>query len=231
MKTLVVIPARGGSKGLPGKNIRLLMGKPLIHYSIDFARSFFYENDICVSTDDINIIRCINEIKFEVPFLRPANLATSEAGMNDVILHALSYFENQNIKYDRVLLLQPTSPIRKLDHLKEMIHIMDQNPNLDMVVTVKKSKENPYFNLFEEENGYLTKSKKGNFLTRQSAPDVYAYSGSMYLISTKSIKEKGMSGFDKIRKYQIDDDLVNIDIDTMSDWIVLESLIKISSSK
>src|ERR1039457_6994070 len=105
MKNLYLIPARGGSKRLPGKNIKELNGKPLIYYSIDAARQFAPNADICISSDDSETIRTVEKYGLQVPFVRPDKLATDHATSFDVIRHALEYYENQNIHYDVVILL------------------------------------------------------------------------------------------------------------------------------
>src|SRR5690606_37282830 len=110
---LVIIPARGGSKGLPGKNIKKLDGKPLLYYSIDVARKIFAEADICVSTDDENIIACVEQYPLGVPFRRPSELATDATGTYEVLKHAIGFYANKGIFYKYIVLLQPTSPFRK----------------------------------------------------------------------------------------------------------------------
>jgi len=112
---LVVIPARGGSKGIPHKNIKPLGGKPLICYSIDVARQITSDENICVTTDDDEIIKVVEDYGLKVPFKRPAELATDNCGSNEVILHALKFFEDKGKKVDRIILLQPTSPFRTKD--------------------------------------------------------------------------------------------------------------------
>ncbi len=224
MKTLFIIPARGGSKGIPKKNIRSLNGKPLILYSIDIARNFANDEDICVSTDCDEITAVVERYGLSVPFKRPAALSTDTAGTYDVILHALKYFEDLNKTYDNILLLQPTSPFRTQKHISDIFNLY--SADLDMVVSVGKSHQNPYFNLFEEnEFGFLEKSKKGLFKNRQEAPPVFFYNGSMYLINVMALKERPLYNFEKIKKYTLDD-LYSIDIDTELDWALCETIIK-----
>ena len=115
MNILVVIPARGGSKGIPHKNIKKLNGKELITYSIDVARQLTSDDNICVSADDDNIIATVENYGLKVAFKRPIELATDSAGTNGVLLHALDFYENQGRTYDVIVLLQPTSPFRSID--------------------------------------------------------------------------------------------------------------------
>ena len=154
MKVLVIIPARGGSKGIPRKNIKLFNGKPLIYYTIDCARAVCPDEDICVSTDDSEIISVVEQYGLKVPFVRPAELATDTAGTYEVLLHALDFYEKQGKHYDVVMLLQNTSPFRTAEHVKDALKLF--NSEVDMVVSVKESSANPYCNLFEEDsNGHL----------------------------------------------------------------------------
>src|SRR6185436_3803407 len=118
MRLLFVIPARGGSKGLPGKNIKPLNGKPLIGYSLDFARLFTKDENICVSTDSAEIAACVSEFGYKVPFMRPAELATDTAGSYGVIKQAMLFYEASGRHYDAIVLLQPTSPFRQKNHLE-----------------------------------------------------------------------------------------------------------------
>lgn len=222
MSLLVLIPARGGSKGLPGKNIKELGGKPLIYYSIDVARSLFKDEQICVSTDDIAIKECVEKYPLKVPFLRPAHLAADNSGTYEVILHALSHYESLGIYFNSVLLLQPTSPFREQVHIEDVLKLKGLHPNAEMIVSVKESKDNPYFNLFEEDReGYLHKSKSGDFIRRQDCPPVFAFNGSIYLMKTEALKEKKISEFKHIVKYVMDEKY-SVDIDTQRDWDLQE---------
>ncbi len=221
---LVLIPARGGSRGIPGKNINKLAGKPLICYSLDVARELEIEKIICVSTDSANIAEMVKDYGFEVPFIRPDYLATDEAGTRGVILHALEFYAQSGIEFDSVVLLQPTSPLRNVTQVSEAYSLF--KPDIDMVVSVNKSHANPYYNIFEEsETGFLFPSKRGNFTRRQDCPDVYLINGAIYVINPESIKKDEMAGFRKIVKYEIDRESA-VDIDDMTDWRLAEILIK-----
>lgn len=213
---VVIIPARGGSKGVPRKNVKLLNGKPLIHYTIETAQAIFKNEQILVSTDDQEIKEIAEQKGIKVPFLRPAELATDQAGSYEVLLHALSYIENDGWKPAIIILLQPTSPFRKPQHIKEAIQLF--SPSLEMVVSVKETKANPYFALREEdENGYLIKSKESNAKRRQDVHKVYEYNGAIYIINVQQLKAKPIHTFEKVKKYLMDD-TSSIDIDTPLDW-------------
>ena len=228
MKILVIIPARGGSKGIPHKNIKPLAGKPLIHYTIDVARQIVANEDICVSTDDPEIMQCVEDYGLKVPFIRPSELATDTAGTYEVLLHALNYYEQQGKSYDVVILLQNTSPFRTPEQVKEALTLY--NSNLDMVVSVKECSANPYYCVFEEnEYGYLNICKgDGSITRRQDAPKVYEYNGAIYVINPKSLKEMPLYKFTKRIKYVMDEKS-SLDLDTMNDWHMAELLISKSS--
>ncbi len=223
MRILVVIPARGGSKGIPGKNIKNLAGKPLIQYSIDIARRIVSDENICVSTDSDEIKRVVEEFGLKVPFKRPDSLATDTAGTYEVLLHAIKYYEDKGQVFDCLLLLQPTSPLRNEIQVKEALSLF--NPELDMVVSVKEASTNPYYGCYEEdENGFLYVSKgNGKIKRRQDAPKVWEYNGAIYIINVNSLKQKTFSEFERIIKYQMDD-YSSMDLDTPLDWTIAELL-------
>jgi len=219
-KYLVIIPARGGSKGVPGKNIKPLAGKPLIYYTLEAARQVFNDEQIIISTDSNEIKECVEKSGLKVPFLRPNDLATDTAESYEVILHALQFAENNGIKPEVVVLLQATTPFRTAQHIREAMQLF--NGQTEMVVSVKETNANPYYVLFEENNqGWLEKSKNGNFVTRQQCPKVYEYNGGIYLINVVALKEKSLSKFTRIKKYVMDE-FSSHDIDTMLDWEIAE---------
>lgn len=225
MKILVVIPARGGSKGIPRKNIKPLNGKPLIYYTIDCARAICDDEDICVSTDDEEIIQVVEDYGLKVPFKRPEELATDTAGTYEVLLHALDFYEKQGVHYDVILLLQNTSPFRTAKHVKEALELY--TPKVDMVVSVKECAANPYYCVFEEnQDGYLQVCKgDGNFFRRQDAPKVYEYNGAIYIMNAKTLKTTHMHKMQKRIKYVMDE-RSSFDLDTMNDWAIAEMIKK-----
>lgn len=225
-ETLVLIPARGGSKGVPKKNIRLLLNKPLIQYTLEFSSNIFSKEDICVSTDSVEIKIVVERLGYDVPFLRPDALATDYAGTREVILHALDYYRGLGIDYKYVLLLQPTTPMRDYAVYNEMKKVKSKGIIFDMIVSVRESKANPYFNLFEEDgNGFLTLSKKSDYVRRQDCPNIYEYNGAFYLINANSLRNSEMRNFRKICKVVNNETVYNIDIDTLDDWERAEILV------
>ena len=223
MKPLIVIPARGGSKGVPRKNIKVLGDKPLIQYTIDAAKGVFDDEFICVSTDDFEIKSVVEQLGLKVPFLRPNELASDTAGTYEVLLHAISYYESKGYFPDTLILLQPTSPFRTSAHIKEALKLYHKS--IDMVVSVKETKANPYYILFEEDsNGYLKKTKEANFTRRQDCPKVWEYNGAIYIINVKALKASAISQFTKVCKFEMDETSSH-DIDTLLDWRIAEIII------
>lgn len=216
MKTLVIIPARGGSKGVPGKNVKLLAGEPLINYTIEAARQIFVDEDICVSTDSEEIIQMVNQTGLSAPFVRPEALSTDTSSTYDVLLHALDHYKKNGRTYDTVVLLQVTSPFRTANHIREAM--AQYTPSLEMVVSVTETTANPYYVLFEEdEKGYLQKSKKGNFASRQECPKVWQYNGAVYVINAAALLQRSHLQFERVKKYVMRHE-DSIDIDTPLDW-------------
>lgn len=224
MKPLVVIPARGGSKGVPRKNIKLLSDIPLIHYTIQAAQLLFDNNLICVTTEDQEIIDISEKKEIKVPFLRPLALASDTAGSYEVLLHAVSFYEDQGYFPDTLILLQPTSPFRTEKHIQEALKLYSSS--IDMVVSVKETKSNPYYILFEEnKEGFLKKSKEANFTRRQDCPKVWEFNGAIYIINIASLKKGIIADFKKVVKYEMDE-FSSHDIDTLFDWEVAELIVK-----
>ena len=222
--TLFLIMARGGSKGIPGKNIKPLAGKPLIYYSIDMARHFVDDVNICLSTDSNEIIEKVEEYGLKVPFVRPAELATDQADSYHVELHALEYYKKLGKKFDTLVILQPTSPFRTTKQVQEALNLYSNE--YDMVVSVVESRSNPYYNLCEENSdGFLEKSKPGDYIRRQDCPPVYEYNGAIYVVNIESLKKMPEDKFPKIKKIVMDD-FTSVDLDNPIDWLWAEFLIE-----
>lgn len=221
---LVVIPARGGSKGIPDKNVKPLGGLPLIHWALATARAVAPEENICVTTDDDRILAVAQAAGHTPAFRRPPHLATDTAGMHDVLLHALDHYEAQGRAFSRVLLLQPTSPFRTVAQVQAAVN--DFRPGTDeMVVGVKLTDANPYYVLREETpEGWLAPSKQGNFARRQDCPPVYQLNGAVYVMCPKALRRAAPSQFTRVRKFEMDD-VSSVDLDTPLDWAFAEFLI------
>ncbi|MDE6243378.1 MAG: acylneuraminate cytidylyltransferase family protein, partial [Muribaculaceae bacterium] len=196
MRYLYIIPARGGSKGIPGKNIKPLAGKPLLCHSVDHALAAGADPaDICLTTDSQQVRRVGEEYGLTVPFLRPAELSTDTAGSREVMLHALDFYEQLRGKYDAIVLLQPTSPLRTAEDIIQARELY--TPEIDMVVSVTEAATNPYYNAFETApDGTLHISKgDGLYTRRQDAPKVWEYNGAVYVINPDSLRCMPMGSF------------------------------------
>jgi len=218
MRKLFLIPARGGSKGLPGKNIMLLGGRPMIEYSLDVALDLIQHGDqLCVSTDDPEIASIVKDYGVDVPFIRPDYLSTDLADSDSVIRHAVNWYQNEmHCSFDVIVLLQVTSPLRLKESVSLAISLW--NPNVDMVVGVKRAKANPYYSLYElNGKGYLVKSKEGNYKRRQDCPEVFEFNGAVYVISVKALNNSSLSAMSKVLPILMSDE-ESIDIDTKLDY-------------
>jgi CMP-N,N'-diacetyllegionaminic acid synthase len=184
MNILITICARGGSKGIPGKNIKLLNGKPLIEYTIISALKFakIFNSKVALSSDDDSILSVCNSIGLQTNYRRPAELSTDTAGKIDTISDILLFEEKEkNIKYDYILDLDVTSPLRTQLDLIEAFEKLQNDANALNIFSVNIANKNPYFNMVERnEKGYFGLSKKGDFLTRQSANEVFELNASFY---------------------------------------------------
>lgn len=224
--TLFLIPARKGSKGLPKKNIKNLGGKHLIDYSVDFAKSAYksHIDDIAITTNDIEIINLYNKDPEINIINRPDEIASDSAGMVEVILHSISYMASKQIFYEKILLLQPTSPYRLLSDYVKIEDMM--NSGSEVVLSSNLTKANPYFNLYEEtKDGYIKKCIVSNFKTRQECPKVFELNGMYFYFKTKKFNKYGLHHNPKTKTLIIDSSRA-IDIDTIEDFKKAELYLK-----
>ncbi|WP_395404729.1 cytidylyltransferase domain-containing protein [Arthrobacter sp. UC242_113] len=203
-RVLAVIPARGGSKGLPGKNIRPLMGKPLLAHSVALAALLGDSVRCIVSTDDEAIAETARAAGAEVPFLRPAELASDTAPMSVVLRHALATMEEvDSVAYDMVLLLDPTSPTRTPERVREAIDALVATPELDGVVAVSEPFFNPTWVGVRPETdgpGLVRYFEEGTgVVRRQDVPRYMRINGSFYVWRADFIRRLETSWFDEGR--------------------------------
>ena len=230
MNLLITICARGGSKGIPGKNIRTLNDKPLIAYSIDIANTFAKKHnaDMALSTDSIDIKSMAAEYGLVTEYTRPEFLSGDSAGKIDTIADIKSYSEKVNgKKYDYVLDLDVTSPLRTLQDLEDAWEALKTNPAALNIFSVNPANRNPYFNMVESSgNGFFGLVKKSqNIKSRQSAPLVYDMNASFYFYRS--------SFFDEGWKISITDrSLIYVmphicfDLDHPHDFVIMEIMLK-----
>lgn len=211
---LYIIPARGGSKGLPKKNIIPVAGKPLILYTIDAARGMTTDENICVSTDDDEIIRQVADYGLTVPFKRPDSLADDQTSTWDVVRHAIDFYKKNGKQFNLICLLQPTSPLRNSDHIKEALKLW--NDGIHMIVSVKKSNCASVL-CHENSEGFIELVFNKKAEQRQKiSNNYYEYNGAIYIFESNNFMQNGAGGFKKIIKYVMNE-TDSIDIDTEFD--------------
>lgn len=225
---LITICARGGSKGVKGKNIKKLVGKPLIYYTIKQAKEWGKGKRIVVSTDSQDIANVAKKFGAEVPFLRPTELASDTAGKVAAIKHALISCEKiYQEKYDFVMDLDVTSPVRKVSDLESAFNLFRKRKpkTLFSVVTAHR---NPYFNMVEEtKEGRVRLCKNGNFKRRQDAPKVYDMNASIYIYDREYLLSgEDVSAISDNSIIYLMDDESRIDIDSELDFKFIEFLVK-----
>lgn len=227
-KFLGVIAARGGSKGIPGKNIKPLLGKPLIAYTIEAAKASGVFDRLILSTDDPEIARVAREYGCEVPFTRPAELASDAAGHLEVMTHAVKTLqEKENYNPNYVMILQPTSPLRQPFHIREAAELIVKS-GADSILSVAEIPEN-----FSLHKAMVTASSgelvlfNGNPVRRRTArrqdlAKAYWSIGMIYLFKTDLLfgAEPNFYG-DKVRPYMVDPKYV-VDINEPEDWTTAE---------
>lgn len=219
---LCVIPARGGSKTLPGKNIRELAGKPLIAWSIDEARKSEYIDRIIVSTDDEIIADIAQRHGAEIPFLRPDELATDEATTIDVMIHAINYLPE---KYEYVVLLQPTSPLRSVSDIDRLISLCLTSNARSATTVTKVGKPLDWIYTINEQKQLGSFMKSENSITRrQDSQSFYQLNGAVYVNEVNSLlkDKKFITGSTVASEMP---DYKSIDIDTELDFIIAEQIL------
>jgi CMP-N,N'-diacetyllegionaminic acid synthase len=225
VRILAVIPARGGSKRLPGKNVRPLGGKPLLAWSIDVVRNIPEICDTLVSTDDAAIAEVGRASGASVPWLRPAELATDTATSVDVCLHALDRYESAHGAVDGLLLLQPTSPFRTRDTVRralEMFRTDRERP----VVSVSPVTSHPFWCFFiMDDRMRPCIDARGLDARSQDLPAAYALNGAIYLVTPAHLRKDRSFCSDRMAPLVMTNPAESIDIDTEWDWQIAELLL------
>lgn len=222
MTTVCTICARGGSTGVPRKNVRTLHGKPLIAHTIEQALSCDLIDGVYVSTDDDEIAEAAREFGAVVPFKRPAALATSEAGKLPVIIHLIEFLEKQGAQITRVVDLDPTSPLRTVEDITAAVSLLDAET--DAVITGYEAEKNPYFNMVEEKddgNIRLVKDLGTGVVARQAAPSVFAMNASIYVWHRETLDGGLWTG--RTRLYEMPH-ARSVDIDSEIDFKLVQLL-------
>lgn len=223
MDILAIIPARSGSKGVSKKNTRSIAGKPLIEYTINSAKKSKKINRIILSTDSKEIANFAKKKGIEVPFLRPKKISKGNSPALDYVKHALKFLENeQSYIPDIILILQPTSPIRKIGLINKSISLLKKS-KASCVMTVTKVKNHPYLTFWYPQEQFLKplKSDFKKFNRRQKFPTMYYPTGSVYAFWYKTIQKYDSIYGNKIKPIIIDQEN-SIDIDSIFDFFIAE---------
>ena len=228
MNIICVIGARGGSKGVPGKNIRPLLGKPLIAWTIEQAKECKLINRVIVSTDNKEIAEISKKYKAEVPFIRPKELANDQSGKWEVWQHALKACEDfYNEKFDLYVDLDCTSPVRDVDDIYKAIE-QYKSSDADAIFSICEARKNPYFNMVEyDKKNYLkiVKSLDSPIVRRQDSPKVFEHVASIYVINPEYLKNgNGLLG-GRTKGYNIGIEK-SFDLDSEFDFELIEYIMK-----
>jgi CMP-N,N'-diacetyllegionaminic acid synthase len=228
MRVLGLIPARGGSKGIPGKNIKLLGGKPLLHYTAEAALEATNLTDVILSTDDEQIAEEGRKAGIEVPFMRPASLSDDQSPTLPVIVHALQELKQLGKEYDVVCLLQLTTPFRQKGFIDRAIRQLIAQATDSLVSVLKVPHEfNPHWTFERTPEGTLriATGERMIITRRQELPDAYYRDGSIYLTRCAVIIEQN-SLYGESIGYIESNIIHHVNLDTQEDWAKAESILK-----
>lgn len=228
MEVLAFIPARGGSKGVPRKNIKEFNGQPLIAWTIDAAKKSKYITKVLVSTEDQEIAEVSKSVGAEVPFLRPQELAQDHTPTMDVVMHSLDYLK-QHFQYtpNYVVLLQCTSPLRNENHIDEAIEcILDKQG--DAIVSVTEVEHTPFWMKKIDQEGYMEDFlayDKQKYTRRQDFPKIYRINGAIYIAKTEKLLAYKDFEMEKSLSYKMER-ISSIDIDSLDDFNLAQFYMK-----
>ncbi|MGH9802132.1 MAG: cytidylyltransferase domain-containing protein [Blastocatellia bacterium] len=228
MKVLGLIPARGGSKGMPRKNIRLLAGKPLLAYTAESALASKLLTRIILSTDDEEIAEVGRNCGVEVPFLRPAELAEDATPTLPVVQHAVRFLESQGERFDAVCLLQPTNPLRRTSDIDGCIELLE-SAEADAVFTMLAvpAEHNPHWVYFKNADGslWLSTGEATPIPRRQSLPTAFHREGSVYVTRRDVVMLNNSLYGPRVIGFEIERQR-SVNIDSASDWARAEAMLQ-----
>ena len=225
-KVLAIIPARGGSKGIPGKNIKPICGKPLVGWPILAAQKSKYVDDIIVSTDSHEIADVAKRFNINVPFIRPDELSQDDSSSISVVNHALEFFKKNNQIYDFVLLLEPTSPLTESSDIDTALEqLINAQPKASAIVGVTRvESSHPDFCVSVNEDGFITPfARKWQVLRRQEIEILYHFEGSLYISTVKSLEENQSFYHDQTIPYLVPK-WKAFEIDDLTDFFCVEAI-------
>jgi len=225
---LAIIPARGGSKGLPSKNIKMICGKPLIAWTIEAGLKSKYLDEVMVTTDYQKIADVAKEFGASTPFLRPNDLASDTATSFEAIEHAIDFYRKKlNQEFDLVVLLEPTSPLRIANDIDTAIEMLMNSTAESIVGICRTEDQNPAFLTYKDENnfirGYETTEMK--VLRRQDINDVYFFEGTVYISETNALLHKKTFYHNKTIGYEVPK-YKSLEIDDIYDFVMVEAIMQ-----
>lgn len=227
-KVLALITARGGSKGLLKKNILDVNEQPLIFWTIDAAKKSRYIDRLIVSTDSEDIKNVCQALGAEVPFLRPRALASDTATSIDVVLHAVAFLENQGSRFDYLILLEPTSPLRTVDDIDGALSMLAHHAEAQAIVGVAKHEStHPNFSVRINEQGLLSPLTQGDNQSsrRQDISCVYYFEGTIYISKIEALKQK-RSFYHNLTLPYIVDRHKALEVDELMDVYLVEAMMR-----
>jgi N-acylneuraminate cytidylyltransferase len=228
VQVLGIIPARGGSKGIPGKNLRLLGGKPLLAYTVEAARAAGFFSRLVLSTDSEEIASVGRSLGVEVPFLRPPELARDETPMLPVIQHTVRFLAEKGWSPDVVVILQPTAPFRRATDLRGAWELLQANPEVESVVSLEAVPAHyaPHFIFKIEGDRMVPFMPDGLQITRrQDAPKAYSRTGEFYFTRIRTLMQSNSIYGQNSRPYVVSHPY-RVNLDTLEDWADAERVVQ-----
>ena len=232
MKVLAIIPARGGSKGLPGKNIKPLLGKPLIGWTIEQAKASKYITEIFVSTDSREIADVAETFGVSVSELRPAEFASDTATSASFLIYTIEKLCKEGKFFDYIILLEPTSPLRIIEDIDNSIEKLHNTPEAESIVGVCKVEgSHPLFMVKQTDAGFLQSYLNENSVARrQDIEDLYYFEGTVYVSKTESFLKRKSFYHEKTLPYIIPKSRA-FEVDDSEDWLIIESILEHKNKK
>ena len=236
LKILALIPARGGSKSVPRKNLLSMLGRPLLAWSIQHAQDSKYINRVIVSTDDDEIAKTASQCGAEVPFMRPRNISGDQSLDIEAFKHALTWLKiNEEYEPDLVVHLRPTGPARRVEKIDEAIELIHANPEADSLRSVSLADQTPFKMWFMNDYGYMNPVvtldgiKDSHSIARQMLPKAYWQNGYVDIVRSTTILDKGSMVGDKPLPFIINEPVV--DVDYFDDLPKVEAALKVILDK
>jgi CMP-N,N'-diacetyllegionaminic acid synthase len=227
MKVLGLIPARGGSKGLPGKNLRHLHGKPLLHHSVENALNASCISTVVVSTDDPNIAESAELAGAEVPFMRPPELAGDTTSSIDVLLHCLDWYGGKGQSFDIVTLIEPTSPLREISDIEKGINLLISKGHGSVVSVCESEGQHPSFSYRKDSNSKIIPftGKQPTNIRRQDIDPVYFLDGTFYASFVKELRAQRSFYHENTYCFEVPK-WKSLEIDDIYDFVMIEAIMK-----